>query len=89
MNAARGAIERAALNVMEIAERSVGLAGMIAPPAVGSDRLQTSCPARPRLKNGSPTRHPLTCRELRSLRRHQGRARNRHSYLSLSEGRRF
>jgi alkylation response protein AidB-like acyl-CoA dehydrogenase len=31
MNAARGAIERAALNVMELAERSVGLAGMMAP----------------------------------------------------------
>jgi alkylation response protein AidB-like acyl-CoA dehydrogenase len=31
MNAARGAVERAALNVMELAERSVGAAGMIAP----------------------------------------------------------
>jgi alkylation response protein AidB-like acyl-CoA dehydrogenase len=31
MNAARGAIERAALNVMELAERSVGVAGMVAP----------------------------------------------------------
>jgi alkylation response protein AidB-like acyl-CoA dehydrogenase len=31
MNAARGAIERAALNVMELAERSVGAAGMMAP----------------------------------------------------------
>jgi alkylation response protein AidB-like acyl-CoA dehydrogenase len=31
MNAARGAIERAALNVMELAERSVGVAGMMAP----------------------------------------------------------
>jgi alkylation response protein AidB-like acyl-CoA dehydrogenase len=31
MNAARGAIERAALNVMELAERSVGIAGMMAP----------------------------------------------------------
>ena len=31
MNAARGAIERAALNVMELAERSVGVADMMAP----------------------------------------------------------
>jgi alkylation response protein AidB-like acyl-CoA dehydrogenase len=31
MNAARGAIERAALNVMELAERSIGVAGMMAP----------------------------------------------------------
>ncbi|HUN97802.1 MAG TPA: acyl-CoA dehydrogenase family protein [Bradyrhizobium sp.] len=31
MNAARGAIERAALNVMELAERSVGVAGMLEP----------------------------------------------------------
>jgi alkylation response protein AidB-like acyl-CoA dehydrogenase len=29
MNAARGAIERAALNVMELADRSVGVAGMM------------------------------------------------------------
>jgi alkylation response protein AidB-like acyl-CoA dehydrogenase len=31
MNAARGAIERAALNVMELAESSVGVAGMLEP----------------------------------------------------------
>jgi alkylation response protein AidB-like acyl-CoA dehydrogenase len=31
MNAARTAIERAALHVLELAERSVGAAGMIAP----------------------------------------------------------
>jgi alkylation response protein AidB-like acyl-CoA dehydrogenase len=31
MNAARGAVERIALNVMELAERSVGVAGMLAP----------------------------------------------------------
>jgi alkylation response protein AidB-like acyl-CoA dehydrogenase len=31
VNAARGAIERAALNVMEVAERSVGVAGMMEP----------------------------------------------------------
>jgi alkylation response protein AidB-like acyl-CoA dehydrogenase len=31
MNAARGAIERAALNVLELAERAVGMAGMLSP----------------------------------------------------------
>jgi Tfp pilus assembly protein PilW len=31
MNAARGAIERAALNVLERAERAVGVAGMMSP----------------------------------------------------------
>jgi alkylation response protein AidB-like acyl-CoA dehydrogenase len=34
MNAARGAVERIALNVMELAERSVGVAGMMAPHPV-------------------------------------------------------
>ena len=49
MNAARGAIERAALNVMELAERSVGVAGMMAPHPL--ERLTRDLRTYPRQPN--------------------------------------
>ena len=38
---------------------------------MGAGRLQDRVSARPQVKNGTPSTHPLTGRELRELRRHR------------------